>query len=563
MKQKNFLLTFILCAFIFLPFISSSQIIQWAKGMGSFNNDYGNAICTDAAGNAYTTGMFQGTVDFDPGGPVVSLTAPSPGYNVFVQKLDGSGNFVWAVGFGDTGNETGNTITLDNAGNVYVAGAFEGTVDFDPGPGTFNLTSAGATDIFILKLDAGGNLLWAMNLGGTGLDVANAIKVDVNGDIYATGYFQNTVDFNPGAGVFNLTSAGNYDIFIMKLDSARNLRWAGKIGGGTDDMANALCLGDSSNVYVSGYFNGANIDFDFGSGTANLSSQAYDIFVMKLDSAGAFYWAKKMGGSGWDKSLSLTLDNFNNVYTTGIFYSTADFNPGSGTNNLVSAGNADVFISKLNRSGTYCWAKRIGSSNYDEGSSIAYNDQGFLYLTGGFDGTVDFDPNSGSYNLTTTGWEDIFILKLDTAGNFVLVKKAGGVYNDYGKGIITLQSSTLVYLTGYFESVASFDPYEIVAASGYDIFVCKLDAIVAANTIENLDKTGIYPNPSSGKFAIENPDLKIKNIEVFTIIGDKIMDLQNIENTQTVDLSDQPNGIYLMVIHSDSQSFIKKMIINH
>src|ERR1035437_9575750 len=132
-------------------------------------------------------------------------------------------NFLWAKSMGGTGNDIGYSIALDASGNVYTTGYFYGTVDFDPGAGTFNLTSAGNYALFISKLDASGNFVWAKQIGGTSSGaLGQFISLDASGNIYTTGCFFGTVDFDPGAGTSNLTSSSTNDIFVSKLDASGN-----------------------------------------------------------------------------------------------------------------------------------------------------------------------------------------------------------------------------------------------------------------------------------------------------------------------------------------------------
>ncbi|MCH8330260.1 MAG: SBBP repeat-containing protein, partial [Bacteroidetes bacterium] len=154
--------------------------------------------------------------------------------NVFIQKLDNAGNFVWAGSMGGGLNDYGSCITIDPTGNVYITGRFEDTADFDPTTGTLNLTSNGASDVFIQKLNTAGNLIWARSIGGTSSDYGNSITTDASGNVYVTGYYQGTVDFDPGSGTVNLTSNGSNDVFIQKLDANGILIWANSIGGISD-----------------------------------------------------------------------------------------------------------------------------------------------------------------------------------------------------------------------------------------------------------------------------------------------------------------------------------------
>ena len=193
-----------------------------------------------------------------------------------------TGDFDSAVRFGSTGDDIGTAITTDASGNVYTTGTFTGTVDFDPGIGTTNLTSAGSEDIFVSKLDGAGNFVWAKRLGGASFDFAYGIAVGSSGTVYTTGRFFGTADFDPSGGTWSLTSAGASDIFVSKLDSAGNFVWAKRMGGTPGDEANAIAVDASGNVYTTGGFFGT-ADFDPGSGISNLTSVGLnDIFVSKL-----------------------------------------------------------------------------------------------------------------------------------------------------------------------------------------------------------------------------------------------------------------------------------------
>ncbi|MEC8968618.1 MAG: SBBP repeat-containing protein, partial [Bacteroidota bacterium] len=235
---------------------------------------------------------------------------------------------------------------------------------------------------------------------------------DASGNVYTTGYFSGIVDFDPGAGTNNLTSQGNYDVFIQKLDPSGNFLWAKSFGGTSNDYGFSITLDASGNVYTTGYFSGI-VDFDAGAGTNNLTSQgSNDVFIQKLDPSGNFLWAKTFGGNSDDAGVSITVDASGNVYTTGYFLGTADFDPGAGTNNLTPQGSADVFIQKLDPSGNFLWAKTFGGTFGDVGISITVDASGNVYTTGYFSGIVDFDPGAGTNNLTAQGFDAVFIQKM-------------------------------------------------------------------------------------------------------------------------------------------------------
>ena len=483
---------FILSLSFSLTSVSTPSAYAWSSAQaavsvfGGATSDVGYSIAVDSSGNVYTTGSFSGTVDFDPGAGEANL-ASAGGNDIFVSKLDSSGNFVWAKGLGGTSGDDGFGIAVDSSGNVYTTGSFFGTADFDPAAETTNpISSTGIErNIFVSKLDSDGNFVWAKGFGGASADVGRVIAVDSLGNVYTTGYFNGTVDFDPGAGEANLASAGGFDGFVSKLNSSGNFVWAKGLGGISTDEGYSIAVDSSGNVYTTGYFRDT-ADFDPGAGVAALTSASAgvnEIFISKLDSSGNFVWAKGLGGTAADVGRSIAVDSSGNVYTTGYFIGTADFDPGVGVANLTSASGSggtdrDVFVSKLDSSGNFVWAKGLGGTAADESNSIAVDSSGNVYTTGSFNGTVDFDPGTGVENLTSAGGSDGFISKLDSSGNFVWAKRLGGTGFDYVRTIVG-DSSGNVYTTGNFNGPANFNPAagtttNLDSAGGNDVFVLKL-----------------------------------------------------------------------------------------
>ena len=270
--------------------------------------------------------------------------------------------------------------------------------------------------IFVTINSEGQTFQWAKQMGSGGVDNGQSIKVDGNGNVYTIGYFNGTVDFDPGPGTYNLASAGSADIFIIKLDALGNFVWAIQIGGALSDNGLGLILDGSNNVYATGNFNGS-MDFDPGPGTYSMTSSVLDVFILKLDANGNFIWAKQLGGLGSsnESGFAITIDVNSNIYTTGYFTGVCDFDPGVGTYTLSAVLGRDIFISKLNSSGNFVWAKQFGGLSDEFANSVSVDVTGYVYTTGYFFGTVDFDPGAGSFNLTSAsvGYEDIFISKLE------------------------------------------------------------------------------------------------------------------------------------------------------
>ncbi len=344
---------------IFISKLNAAGNFVWAIRLGSsavmFENEEGFGITTDAAGNVYTTGTFIGTVDFNPD-PAVTNDLTASGVDIFVLKLNSAGTYIWAKRLGGAGREESHSIAVDAGGNVYTTGYFQGTADFNPDPAVSNnLTSAGSNDVFVSKLDSSGNFVWAKGMGGSANDEGNSVVVGASGNILTTGIFEGLADFNPDPAVTNnLTSAGGRDIFISKLDASGNFVWAKSMGSTGNDVSNSIAVDAAGFVYTTGYFAGT-ADFNPDPAVTNnlTSAGSVDIFISKLDAAGNFVVARQMGGGGIDVGKGLVLDTARNIYITGDFRATADFDPDpAATFNLTSAGIADIFVVKLSQAAT-------------------------------------------------------------------------------------------------------------------------------------------------------------------------------------------------------------------
>ncbi len=407
---------------VFLSVFDPSGAFKWARTWGGSDYwDEGYSVAVDGSGNVYVTGVFGGTVDFDPGSGVDSYS--SNGYSdVFLSKFDPSGAFIWARTWGGSDQDVGRGVAVDGSSNVYVTGEFLGTVDFDPASGVDNHTSNGYYEIFLSKLDSSGAFEWARTWGGSHDDWSYGVAVDGSGNVYVTGYFQWTVDFDPGSGVDNHASNGEFDVFLSKFDSSGAFKWARTWGGSEWDYGRGVAVDGSGDVYVTGYFAGT-VDFDPGSGVDDHTSNgSSDVFLSKFDSSGEFEWARTWGGSNeynGDEGHGVAADGSDNVYVTGPFYDTADFDPGSGVDNHTSYVSTDDFISKFDSSGAFIWARTWGGSGSSDCSyGVAVDGSGNAYVTGWFYGPADFDPGSGMDIHTSNGDWDVFLSKFPPDGNW-------------------------------------------------------------------------------------------------------------------------------------------------
>lgn len=548
---------------VFLILTSQAQNFDWANSIGGNGYDYGESVVVDANGNVYAIGGFGGTIDADPGTATVNLTSNGSD-DFFIQKLDASGNLVWAKSIGGPGSDGGFYITIDAAGNLLITGLFSGTTDFDPSGSTSNLTSNGMEDIFILKLDLNGNFIWAVSAGGTSIDQGSELITDANNNVYITGQFEETVDFDPSASTNNLTSNGSQDVFILKLNSSGNFVWAKSVGGASLDQGHSITMDASGNSYITGEFSGT-VDFDPGSSTNNLisSGSSSDAFILKLDASGNFVWANAIGGANYESSNSIALDGSANIYTTGLYDGTVDFDPGSGVFDLTSSANGGAFVQKLDVNGNFIWAKALGEC---ESECLAVDGSGNVYTSGFYVGTNDFDPSASTSNLTSNGSEDIFIQKLDASGNFIWAVSMGGTGEDDYPEDIYVDASNNIYTTGSYESTADFDPgtstYNLTSNGASDVFVQKLNGFSSSILeTESFININVYPNPTDGDFSIDLKDNhETITITITDILG-QIIHSSIYNESQLLNLKiENPAGVYLLVIESKNKKDVIRLV---
>ncbi|MFA5498544.1 MAG: SBBP repeat-containing protein [Candidatus Cloacimonadia bacterium] len=442
--MKRFLVLYLLTMFIVLSLSAQEVDWLWAQKAGGSSVDNAQSIAVDSEGNMYVAGSFSGTVAFGS----TSLT----GGGSFVAKLDTNGNWLWA----QKGGGTGYVIAVDAEGNSYVNGSFKGTSTF----GTTVLTNNGWADIFVSKLDTDGNWLWAKQAGGTADDYGYAIAVDAYGNSYVTGEFRSTATF----GDTSLTSSSAYsDIFVAKMDPDGNWLWAEQAGGSYfNDEGHGIAVDSAGNSYVTGRI------FDTATfGTFTLNGRGNDIFIAKVGPNGKWLWANLAGWVGDDFGQSIAVDSEGNSYVTGHFVDTAKFD----NITLTSSGNYDSFIAKADKNGKWLWAYKAGGSDYDQGNGVTVDDKGNSYVTGYFYGVAAF----GSTTLTSSSSSsDIFVAKMDTNGNWLWAKQAGGIGIDQGWSI-AVDTYGNSYVTGHFSETATFGNSTLTSSGSYDIFVAKIN----------------------------------------------------------------------------------------
>lgn len=401
-------------------------------------------------------------------------------------------NLDWVKTIGlSTNDEAGISLALDSNKAVIFTGHFRSTLDFDPGPGVFNLTSTGGQDIFIAEYDSSGNFVWAKKIGGVPDDDVLEMKMDSSGNLFVLGYFQGTTDFDPGPGVYNLTTTSR-NTFLLKLDNNANFIWV-KQGAYT---GNQIDTDVSGNVFMGGWFAAAK-DFDPGAGVFTLTANTggEDMFVLKLDPSGNFTWAKQIRNLSGSQhgQRGLETDSAGNVFFGGDFTLTMDFDPGATDVVLTAAGGANAFILKLTGQGDFMWAKQFGAPGVARILGLEVDNSGNVFSTGQFFFTVDFDPGAGSYPLTAnSNFRCCFISKLDPNGNFIYAKNFQGG-ETFGRAL-AIDADNYLYVAGEFHSAVDFDPGAgTFTIPGGGLFTVRLDPL------GNFSWAAGY-SPSSGSF---------------------------------------------------------------
>lgn len=475
--MKKIVLSCLTLVVLSLQAVAQKPHFVWMDHVGSTEGaTSGQSVMADKDGNVYTLGLFEGEVDFDPGDSVTHLYSKG-GKDVFLQKLDSNGVFIWARSFGGAEDDYGNTLALDKNGDVLVVGSFRQVLTFDYDGKITDVNSKGAEDIFVAKFHSGGEFQWVKTMGGRFSDLGLSIAIDNEHNIYTTGSFNLTVDFDPNGGKHEITSLGSADGFIQKLDSAGNFVWVKTISGPGYNYGSCVKVDEHENVYVTGSFEEkVDLDPDLTKTNAFLSKGEEDLFVLKLDLNGEAVWAKTIQGSSEVSGFSLALDEKQQVYVIGIFKGTLKLDINGKSVKHKSKGKEDVIIFKQDDKGELVWSKTIGGKGSDYGNGIYIDYHGDVFTIGSFEGKVDFDPTNKGYMINGVGKEDVFIHKMDNDGNFEWADKIGGEGHDLGNAIF-IDYLGQIYATGSFEKMVTIqldDETKKVSSTGKeDVFIIK------------------------------------------------------------------------------------------
>ncbi|MFX0061787.1 MAG: SBBP repeat-containing protein [Candidatus Hermodarchaeota archaeon] len=461
--------------------------LVWSTFLGGTEDDEGYAIAVDSAGNAYVTGTTEST-DF-PTTPGTINETLNGGVDTFVCKLSADGaSLVYSTFLGGGGEDRGEAIAVDSAGNAYVTGrTWNASTKFPTTAGAFNETHSGLFDVFVCKLSAdGASLLYSTFLGGTGDDEGYGLALDSAGNAYVTGTTENdTIDFPTTAGAFNETHSGVRDVFICKLSAdGSSLLYSTLIGGAGTDYGLGIAIDSTGNAYATGYTNDASTDFPTTPGAINETRPGglYDIFVCKLSADGSsLLYSTHLGGAWNEWGEAIAVDSAGNAYVAGWTLDdfTTDFPTTPGAYDETHNGAEDVFVCKLSADGTsLLYSTFLGGSGDDYGYALALDSGNNVYVTGQtYDEMRDFPTTPGAINKTHNGLDDVFVCKLSADGSSLLYSTFLGGSGNEASNALAIDSGKNVYVTGYTED-ASFPTTPGAFNETYsgfdDIFVCKI-----------------------------------------------------------------------------------------
>ncbi len=404
----------------------------WVKSFGGPADDVAVDVAVDSNDNLYITGYFQGRAalafDADPGPGVFLLEQLSPflSRDCFIIKLDSNGDFVWAKQVsnpaGANVNEDSKSIEVDSAGNVYIGGSFV-YADFDPDPNTsfelFSTNGGSSPDGFLLKLDTDGNFVWVKTFGSTGIVDVVDMEFDANEDILIGGRFRNTVDLDPNAGTSTFTSNGADDLFMAKLSSDGDYIWGQAFGGSGLDVFKSI-HDLPSGVYVEGMFSGT-VDLDPTAGTnTQVSNGPWDAFLSKFDTDGNYSFSYVLGGETTDLEHFYDLtEGFNgNLFATGSFNGTTDFDNSAAEALTTSDGKTDNFLLEITPAGEYVNHWTTGGDNTEDVPQVHFNNSNQILTMGSFrSSSVDFNPFVGEDIQNVVGFYDGYFSRYNLYNN--------------------------------------------------------------------------------------------------------------------------------------------------
>jgi hypothetical protein len=533
-------------------------------------------------------------------------------FSLVIFKSAAQPAFAWAKSIGNSGSDEYVTgMKIDNNGFIYITGFFSGTLDFNPGTGTNNLTSNGATDIFVAKYSSAGAYLWAIKIGDTGFDEGNDLVIDDSSNIYICGYYNGNPDFDPGPNTRYLGANALNNAYYLKLSSNGTYMSAAGYNSPNYEMARAIAVDAAHNVYVTGSCQALTI------GTTPVGTKGgFDVFITRTNANGSLQWVREVGGSGDDNVTSMDIDNVGNLFISGNFFGTDfDANPTAAVYTMSAGGpNSNSFLVSMYITGTFNWGNNWGSNLVDDyGEAVTAASSGETFQAANFGYSIESIafrdatgagvwgvPSSGatflsvqsldcdaSYNvymagnlvgsmtwngpsLGSAGSNDIYVAKWNGLSTQQWQFRLGGVGSDAAYEVAIGPSNT-VFIAGIFSGNVDFNPSSatntLSSVGGTDMFMMRLGATTVGldDPLFVSNSFYAYPNPATdiltvsfAKTAMIESTLRLFAMDGKCVITKEV--LANNDQEYELNVSSLPAGMYILELQQGEKHEQQKIV---
>lgn len=545
-------------------------IDPWATFLGGTDIEEGKGIGLDSNGNIYVTGITSGT-DF-PVSPGAFQASNAGNYDAFVSKYDSSGNKLWSTYYGGSGNDFASKLKVDNSGNIIFCGHTTST-DFPLSSAAWQMANAGGYDAFLVKLDAAGNRIWSTYIGGSGGELGIDVATDSANNILFGGQ-SGSLDFPITTGAFQTSLAGAIDAIVCKFNASGNMVWGTYYGGNNAEDAHCITVDNSNNIIIAGGSNSTNLSTTPGALQSTLTG-SFDIYILKLDNNGNRLWSTYFGGSNYDDVFGISTDSVNNIYFGGNTNS-IDFPVTGSAYQTTNNGSFDACIFKLAPSGNLTWCTYFGGAlneNVERIKTDALGNSFLLLYTNSTNmpivGTPVQASNGGGNDLFlakinssgTPAWSTYYG---GTADDFGLDLEVDNSMNVFMTG--HTYSTDFPVMGNSFQPAhgGDIDAFVLNINGSQDITVGKEPQRIFRKKIFDLQ---LFPNPADEVVLLQytlNKKAHIK-IELTDIQGTGIIHLksefQNPGLTKlSINIKEFTPGIYLLHWQSDDEIITKKII---
>lgn len=559
--MKNLkLLLFIPLFFLNEALSAQSSDPLWIRHAEGPHEEVPLDVFGDASGNILTAGVFSSEYMLIDGDSLANACGVNLTDDAFITKHDNSGNLLWSKRAGGPDVDLARCISTDASGNVLVAGVFYSpSISF----GSVTLFRSGTSntipDIFLVKYDALGNVLWAKKAGGTSLDYVNGLCVDLSGNIFMTGYFRgNSISFGT-ASLTNNSLLYTDDAFLVKYSSAGTVVWAKRFGGGYYDYGNDVVCDASGNILLTGSFSGNVIV-----GVDTLEASGANAYIAQYSTTGNMMWLQTSDGPGDEYGNKVCVDNNGDILLAGTFRS-EDIHIGSDSLLSANENSEDVFLAKYNSFGNPLWLKGIVGSGSELLQGLCSGPTGTIHLSGSFGSDMLYIANQTIEN-TSAPEKDAFLLSFDPAGNLVQKSSSNVSGNEQYMSVFPASGGDLI-LCGYFNGVSfSSGPFELDNSGTIgtaDVFLLKVSEITGTSEIAaESSQMDLFPNPSQGLFSLLSEQSVLK-IEVLDLLGKAVLTMQTAgSDILQLDLTQQPNGFYLVRVYTEKEMLTQKICVS-